>query len=296
MASTRKDNKEEDIFDAFGLRDDDNDTAKGFDPFSSDVFAAAPAPAPVAPAEAIARNDTVDSDPLFVDPFVVEAAAVAPRGFKKQPKPLLAPPPADTRPVSSAAGAAAAAAEPFVADFDTGIGPSSPAPFPASTSINISTLNTTMDTTSGSFVISDAAATAAASRAASRAALPPRLGITFLMHEEVTSHISERNGGGGVDVPQSECHASIEGKVQAMVQSSDARRNVPFQLVLRDTDDDAKTQISINRAFVDDSYKVSIPKTSIGNIPIASYTSNAMIQNMPVVSLQINTFICLLNF
>ena len=294
MATTSNDDNEPDIFDAFGLRDDDR--SKDFDPFASDDPEAA----------AIPGNGSANSDP-FLDPFKVAGAATAPRGFKKT---TLPPPAADTRPVSSGARARAAATEPKVDPVVDGfdIGPPSSDPFPTfqeqgatgggGPATTGGSPNTTMDSTSMSFATSNpaSAAAAAAAAAAAKASLPPRLDIKLLMHEEVTSYASDRRSRGkdGMD----SCDVNIEGKVSALVQSSDATRNVPFQLVLRDSSSSSRrsssTQISINKAFVDDTYKVSIPKTSIGNVPIASYTCTANVQNMPVVSQKFVMFLILL--
>jgi len=286
MATTSSDDSEPDIFDAFGLRDDD--TSKDFDPFASDDFVPTPVPVPVpAPvAAAISANDSADSDP-FSDPFNFDGAATAPRGFKKISLP---PPAADTRPVSSGARARSAATKPKVGpvvdDFD--IGPPSSGPFPSvqeqgATEGGRGGPAATGGSPNASFATSSPTAAAAAAAAAAKAALPPRLGIKFLMHEEVTSYASD--GRSRANDGMDSCDVNIEGKVSAFVQSSDATRNVPFQLVLRDSSSSSSSsaQISINKAFVDDSYKVSIPKTSIGNVPIASYTCTANVQNMPVL-------------
>lgn len=291
-----------DAFDAFGLRDDDDDD--NFDTFtafsSTDPFAATPLPppptaggaappfdeptaepTPIVPSQAaINKTDSHESDPFGFDdnPFqsVGNDGGGAARGFKKSP------PSSPTPPNTSAV---ATETMPEADDFD--IGPPSSAPFTAEETAAVAA-NTTMDT-SASFTVSSSAVTAAASAAAKRAALPPRLGITLFQHEEVISQAA-----GADQSSEVACAVTIEGKVHALVQSSDASQNCPFQLIVRDAFTSSSTpgaapanggaQIAINRSVVDDTYKVTIPKSVVGNVPVASYRCSSEIENMPVVS------------
>jgi len=282
-----------DAFDAFGLRDDDDDNFDAFTAFSSnDAFTATPLPPPHtaggAPPNAATSNatepaplpsqatinkaDSQDSDPFGFDDNPFQAVGgnggEAARGFKKSPP--TSPVPTNTDAV--AAASEAAAADGFTADFD--IGPPSSTPFTAEEATG-----SAVDT-STSFVASSAEAAAAASAAAKRAALPPRLGITLLQHEEVTSQAP-----GADQSSEVACSVTIEGKVHALVQSSDASENCPFQLIVRDSlTSSAAAQIAINKSVTDENYKVMIPKSAIGNVPVASYTCSSEIENMPVVS------------
>jgi hypothetical protein len=284
-----------DAFDAFGLRDDDDDD--NFDTFtafsSTDPFAATPLPPPpptaggaaspfVEPQAAINNTGSQDSNPFGFDdnPFQSvgnDEGGVA-RGFKKSP------PSSPTPPNTSAV---ATETMPDADDFD--IGPPSSAPFTAEEAeAAAAAANTTMDT-SASFTRSSSAVAAAASATAKRAALPPRLGITLFQHEEVISQAA-----GADQSSEVACAVTIEGKVHALVQSSDASQNCPFQLIVRDAFTSSSTpgaapenggaQIAINRSVVDDTYKVTIPKSVVGNVPVASYRCSSEIENMPVVS------------
>ena len=280
-----------DAFDAFGLRDDDDDD--NFDTFtafsSTDPFAATPLPPPPTagaaspfdePTAAIDKTDSHESDPFGFDdnPFqsVGNDEGGAARGFKKSPP--SSPTPPDTSAVETET-------MPEADDFD--IGPPSSAPF-TTEEAEAAAANTTMDT-SASFTRSNSAVAAAASAAAKRAALPPRLGITLFQHEEVISQAA-----GADQSSEVACAVTIEGKVHALVQSSDASQNCPFQLIVRDaftsssapgaTPENGGAQIAINRTVVDDTYKVTIPKSVVGNVPVASYRCTSEIENMPVVS------------
>lgn len=304
MAATKGENNDVggvDAFDAFGLRDDDDDD--NFDTFtafsSTDPFAATPLPPPGGAASpfdeptaeptplfpsqaAINKTDSHESDPFGFDdnPFqsVGNDGGGAARGFKKSPP--SSPTPPDTN-------AVATETMPDADDFD--IGPPSSAPFTAEEAAAVAAAaNTTMDT-SASFTMSSSAVAAAASAAAKRAALPPRLGITLFQHEEVISQAA-----GADQSSEVACAVTIEGKVHALVQSSDASQNCPFQLIVRDAFTSSSTpgaapenggaQIAINRSVVDDTYKVTIPKSVVGNVPVASYRCSSEIENMPVVS------------
>ena len=313
-----------DVFDAFGLRDDDG--GDGFDAFtafsSNDAFAATPLPPPpgrAAPPAAddaataaaantttkptalaassqppITQTDSQDSDPFGFDddPFHAledndgEAAA---RGFKKSPPSSPAPTTntnagAVTAPSASAATTSTEAAatddeNAFPVEFD--FGPPSSTPFTAEEAAAAAAASS-MDASvvSTSFVASSATAAAAASAAAKRAALPPRLSITLFQHEEVISQAA-----GADQSSEVACSVTIEGQIHALVQSSDAWENCPFQLIVRDalTPSNA-AQVAINKSVTDENYKVTIPKAAVGNVPVASYRFSSEIENMPVVS------------
>lgn len=299
-----------DVFDAFGLRDDDGDD--GFDAFtafsSNDAFAATPLPPPTAPAPkggaateptplatssqpAITQTDSQDSDPFGFDddPFhaLEDNDGEAARGFKKSP-PSSPVPTTNTDAVAATTAAPSASAattsteaaatdeDAFPVDFD--FGPPSSTPFTAEEAAASSSMDVSVVSTS--FTASSAAAAAAASAAAKRAALPPRLGITLFQHEEV---ISQAAGADQSD--EVACSVTIEGQIHALIQSSDALENCPFQLIVRDalTPSNA-AQIAINKSVTDENYKVTIPKSAVGNVPVASYRFSSEIENMPVVS------------
>ena len=311
-----------DVFDAFGLRDGDGDGDDGFDAFtafsSNDAFAATPLPPPTAAAPpaaddaattanatteptplatssqpAITQTDSQDSDPFGFDddPFhaLEDNDGEAARGFKKSP-PSSPTPTTNTDAVAAATAAPSAPAatattlteaatddeNAFPVDFD--IGPPSSTPFTAEEAAASSSMDVSVVSTS--FTASSAAAAAAASAAAKRAALPPRLGITLFQHEEVISQAAGADQSSDVA-----CSVTIEGQIHALVQSSDALENCPFQLIVRDalTPSNA-AQVAINKSVTDENYKVTIPKSAVGNVPVASYRFSSEIENMPVVS------------
>lgn len=300
-----------DVFDAFGLRDDGGDD--DFDAFkafsSNDAFAATPLPPPPAAAAAggaaanatteptplaassqppINQTDSQDSDPFGFDddPFDAheENDGVAARGFKKSPPSSPAPTtntdavaaPSAPAVTSSTEAAATDDENAFPVDFD--IGPPSSTPFTAEEAAASSSMDVSVVSTS--FTASSAAAAAAASAAAKMAALPPRLGITLFQHEEVISQSAGADQSSDVA-----CSVTIEGQIHALVQSSDALENCPFQLIVRDdlTPSNA-AQVAINKSVTDENYKVTIPKSAVGNVPVASYRFSSELENMPVVS------------
>ena len=250
-----------DVFDAFGLRDDAGDSKPEFDPFASDDFA--PAPIDVtrigtAQISNTSKNDG-DVDPFF-DPFATNSGDAAPRGFKRSSpvqSPQSSPKASNITPLRKSPSPPSAVL--VSADEEHEQQNNSPSQFANFTNIN-------MDSAS----------------AAGMAALPPRLGITFFIHEEVTSQTLE--SGRGDSKEDMACQTTIEGKVHCLLQSSDAMHDVPFQLQLRKNADAGATTFNVNKVFVDDNYRVSIPRTSIGKVPIATYTTNAELDDMPIVS------------
>ena len=308
-----------DVFDAFGLRDGDGDGDDGFDAFtafsSNDAFAATPLPPPTAAAPpaaddaatanatteptplatssqpAITQTDSQDSDPFGFDddPFhaLEDNDGEAARGFKKSPPSsptpttntdAVAAPSAPAGVTTSTEAAATDDENAFPVDFD--FGPPSLTPFTAEEAAAAASSSMDVSVVSTSFTASSAAAAAAASAAAKRAALPPRLGITLFQHEEVISQAAGADQSSDVA-----CSVAIEGQIHALVQSSDALENCPFQLIVRDalTPSNA-AQVAINKSVTDENYKVTIPKSAVGNVPVASYRFSSEIENMPVVS------------
>ena len=319
--ATEGGNDNVDVFDAFGLRDGDDGGDDNFDAFtafsSNDAFAATPLPPPTAAAAppaaddataaaanttteptplaassqpAITQTDSQDSDPFGFDddPFhALEDNDEAARGFKKSPPSSPAPTTTNTDAVAAPSAPAATASteaaatddeNAFPVDFD--FGPPSSTPFTAEEAAAAASSSMDVSVVSTSFTASSAAAAAAASAAAKRAALPPRLGITLFQHEEVISQAA-----GADQSSEVACSVTIEGQIHALVQSSDAWENCPFQLIVRDalTPSNA-AQVAINKSVTDENYKVTIPKAAVGNVPVASYRFSSEIENMPVVS------------
>mmetsp|Transcript_7240 Transcript_7240/g.21475 ORF Transcript_7240/g.21475 Transcript_7240/m.21475 type:complete len:166 (-) Transcript_7240:501-998(-) len=108
------------------------------------------------------------------------------------------------------------------------------------------------------------------------AILPPKCDITIILHEEVTSIAAGKCQAG------SAAHTNIEGSLHASFVSSDARKNVPFELRMRDTENHVKS--FVRSEMVANRNIVTIPKSAVGNVPLASYTCDGMIRSMPIVS------------
>lgn len=117
------------------------------------------------------------------------------------------------------------------------------------------------------------------SRSNVRGALPPKLTIKLMIHEEVSSLAKpgkEREGASMV---------SIDGTVYAQVQCSDANRNAPFAIKTGELSSGNLT-IRPNNEFSASSTKcnaIEVPKKEIGYVPIAYYTITDEIEHMPIL-------------
>lgn len=113
-------------------------------------------------------------------------------------------------------------------------------------------------------------------------ALPPKLTVKLTIHEDVTS-FAQLDKEGASDV-------TVEGRISAQVQCSDANRNAPFcleaveghskTLVIRST-----TVFESENAIVQPGQRnfFNIPKHEIGFVPIATYTLSASVEHMPLL-------------
>jgi hypothetical protein len=112
--------------------------------------------------------------------------------------------------------------------------------------------------------------------------LPPKLNVKLTIHEDVTS-FAQANKEGASDV-------TVEGRICAQVQCSDANRNAPF--CLEAADGHSKTLVirsTTSFASENDITKTghsnffNIPKHEIGFVPIATYTMSDCVQHMPLL-------------
>lgn len=104
--------------------------------------------------------------------------------------------------------------------------------------------------------------------------LPAKCEITLILHEEITSSATGKEKGG------SEARANIVGSLHARLVCSNARRNLPFELVSESSEHEAN--FDNNSEYVDRSI-VTIPKGAVGNVLITSYTSERTIKSMPIL-------------
>lgn len=112
--------------------------------------------------------------------------------------------------------------------------------------------------------------------------LPPKLTVKLTIYEEASSFgHPEKEGASDV---------TIEGRICAQVQCSDANRNAPFCLEATDTRN-YSFLIRPNMAFGIDPLTCSprpdksfdIPKHEIGFVPIATYSASTTVQHMPLL-------------
>mmetsp|Transcript_15823 Transcript_15823/g.34245 ORF Transcript_15823/g.34245 Transcript_15823/m.34245 type:complete len:352 (-) Transcript_15823:1366-2421(-) len=129
--------------------------------------------------------------------------------------------------------------------------------------------------------------------------LPPRLNVRLTLHEEVSSTaVMDPEGEGG-----SLSQLSIEGKVMARVDSSNANKNTPFILqisgpmaslanvlcnnhcVLHEDEEDATLNAPFSGGGTIDTVrcKVDIPKKEVAGCEILRYSINVRTQNMPIL-------------
>jgi hypothetical protein len=121
-------------------------------------------------------------------------------------------------------------------------------------------------------------------------ALPPKLLVRFTYHEEISSiaKVGAENEGSS-DV-------SVEGTLQAQVQSSDAKKNSPFMLVAN-ISQGGNLEFRPNKEFVSTpassinavpsqtvELMVNIPKTEIGSSLLGNYALTEEVRHMPIVS------------
>lgn len=128
--------------------------------------------------------------------------------------------------------------------------------------------------------------------------LPPRLNVRLMLHEEVSSTaVIDPDGEGG-----SMSQLSIEGKVSARVESSNAHENIPFALhvsgpmaslanftcnehcTLEDDDNTLNTPYSQQGGNIGTvRCKVDIPKSKVAGCEIFTYSMNVRSENMPIL-------------
>lgn len=128
--------------------------------------------------------------------------------------------------------------------------------------------------------------------------LPPRMTVRLNLHEEITSTaVADPGGGESGSLSQ----LSIEGKITARVESSNANENAPFCLKIAGPmasmanftcnkyciieDDEAATKAT---PFTKDDIgnvkcKVDVPKSEVAGCEILTYSLSARTQNMPIL-------------
>lgn len=115
--------------------------------------------------------------------------------------------------------------------------------------------------------------------------LPPKITVKLTIHEEATSTAVPGNTGAS--------RVSVEGRIQAQIQCSDARQNCPFRLVAADPleifnlnplfvgKDHGSTATTPSSATAD---LIHIPKHEIGKLHLADYAFlNRHIRHMPLL-------------
>lgn len=116
-------------------------------------------------------------------------------------------------------------------------------------------------------------------------ALPPRLVVKFMAHEEVSSVAQAQTGDEGI------CAVYIEGKLSAQVTSSDAMKNLPFCVVATTPEED-HVQFKPNETYSSVSSRplpqhalalIHVPKTEIAAVPIGTYSLTEQVAHMPLV-------------
>ncbi|KAL7541075.1 hypothetical protein ACHAXR_010614 [Thalassiosira sp. AJA248-18] len=127
--------------------------------------------------------------------------------------------------------------------------------------------------------------------------LPPRLNVRLILHEEVSSSaVLDPEGDVG-----SLSQVSIEGKVTARVESSNANFNSPFSLhisgpmaslanitcnkhcVLEGEDEALNTPFLRGGNIGTVQCKVDIPKSEVAGCELFTYSMNTRTQNMPIL-------------
>lgn len=117
------------------------------------------------------------------------------------------------------------------------------------------------------------------------AALPPRLVVKLIAHEEVSSVAQSGDDHEGTS------DVYIEGKLTAQVTSSDALKNIPFYVVATTAANDS-IHFAANEAYSSVSAKplpqhalslIHVPKTEISSVPIGTYSLTELVQHMPLV-------------
>lgn len=116
-------------------------------------------------------------------------------------------------------------------------------------------------------------------------ALPPRLVVKFMAHEEVSSVAQAQTGDEGI------CAVYIEGKLSAQVTSSDAMKNLPFCVVATTPEED-HVQFKPNETYSSVSSRplpqhalalIHVPKTEIAAVPIGTYSLTEQVAHMPLL-------------
>ncbi|KAL7528594.1 hypothetical protein ACHAWF_002619 [Thalassiosira exigua] len=128
--------------------------------------------------------------------------------------------------------------------------------------------------------------------------LPPRLNVRLKLHEEVSSTaVIDPDGEAG-----SLSQLSIEGKVTARVESSNAKQNAPFRLLIAGPmatlanitcgdycSLEEEEEANVNTPFYRGGKigtvpcRVEIPKSEVAGCDILSYSMNVRTQNMPIL-------------
>lgn len=127
--------------------------------------------------------------------------------------------------------------------------------------------------------------------------LPPRLNVRLTVHEEISSTAVADPGGESGSLSQ----LSIEGKVTARVESSNANKNAPFSLqisgpmasmasitrtdhcVLEEEEDATKNTPFTREDIGVVRCRVDIPKSEVAGCDILVYSLNVRTQNMPIL-------------
>jgi hypothetical protein len=112
--------------------------------------------------------------------------------------------------------------------------------------------------------------------------LPPKLLVKLTLHEEVSSVAKTGpNNEGSSEV-------SVEGIIYAQVQSSDAKKNVPFALVTP-AFHGGNLHVRSNTMFATGSgskatlQTVKVPKHEIGKVAVAYYSLTEEVRHMPIL-------------
>lgn len=124
-------------------------------------------------------------------------------------------------------------------------------------------------------------AVSAVSKVVPTISLPPKLTVKLSIHEEASSLVNSNTEGSS--------EVSIEGRISAQVQCSDAKRNVPFRFEPERQNEPFIFQPSLvfrpEKITSSDSSDnvVHIPKHEIGFVQIGSYSLTKVVQHMPIL-------------
>mmetsp|Transcript_37629 Transcript_37629/g.44862 ORF Transcript_37629/g.44862 Transcript_37629/m.44862 type:complete len:350 (+) Transcript_37629:95-1144(+) len=118
-------------------------------------------------------------------------------------------------------------------------------------------------------------------------ALPPKVVVSLVIHEEATSQQEKKN-----DLDDIVSHVKIEGTAHAQLVSSNAGENPPFQLKVFDPDYPADDKFVLNKNFIIEEEqaldgsgikRLVVPKKVIGQIQLASWERTVVKRFMPVL-------------